>query len=145
MANRIYRHLVANSPVSLGHVVKLEGQLDEWQNRCPAYLRQRPSADDPPWLRLDKDRLVICDKNLRLLILRPFLMRWATLQEAQSDLYPAKIDVDAECAVRCVGIASEIMALVLERLEQPGYPRLGISFLLYAIYSNAYVLISTAY
>lgn len=88
---------------------------------------------------------MICDKNLRLLILRPFLMRWATLQEAQSDLYPAKIDVDAECAVRCVGIASEIMALVLERLEQPGYPRLGISFLLYAIYSNAYVLISTAY
>lgn len=131
MANRIYRHLVANGPVSLVQVAEIEKQVDDWRNRCPLYLWGPAPADAPNWLELVNDRLMICDKNLRLLILRPFLMRWATLTGTDSGSPPTRLDVDIECAVRCVGIASEIMALTLERLQRPEYPRLGVSFLLY--------------
>ncbi|KAE8381615.1 fungal-specific transcription factor domain-containing protein [Aspergillus bertholletiae] len=134
MANRIYRHLVANSPVSVEQVARLEGQVDDWRNRCPIYLRDPAPAQAPDWLKLVIDRLKICDKNLRLLILRPFLMRWATLKTNGSSYASAELDINVQCALRCVKLASEIMALVLERIEQPGYSRLGVSFLLYCLF-----------
>lgn len=132
MANQIYRYLTSVGPISAERAAEFEKQIDDWRSGCPSYLKAAVTATEPDWLKLAKDRLIICDRNLRLLILRPFLMRWATVLQAQDRGAFDETSINAEkpWAVRCLQFASESIDLTLERIERPQFSRLGGSFLM---------------
>ncbi|KAF3396166.1 Regulatory protein GAL4, partial [Penicillium rolfsii] len=141
MANQIYRYLTSMGPISVERAAQFEKQIDDWRSSCPSYLQAAVTATEPDWLKLAKDRIVICDRNLRLLILRPFLMRWATVLQTQNMRACDETSINAEkiWAMRCLQIAAESMNLTLERIERPQFSRLGGSFLMYCLFQGILV------
>ncbi|PWY96059.1 hypothetical protein BO94DRAFT_143759 [Aspergillus sclerotioniger CBS 115572] len=125
MANGIYRSLIAYPTVSLGEVSKLECRIDTWRETLPSCLTDPSNPPACPSLRFTGERLRICEKNLRILLLRPYLMAW-TADDRNGD--------HRALAFRCVEIARESMALVLGCLRRVSYPRTEASFLLYCLF-----------
>ncbi|OGM44791.1 hypothetical protein ABOM_006214 [Aspergillus bombycis] len=125
MANSIYRILLAYPSVPLHEVCRLETQINVWRDTCPSYLHDPSLSTKSPFLRFAGDRLRICDKNLRILLWRPYLMAWTT---------DGGNDEHRVAALRCVETARESMQLVLGCMQNRSYPRVAASFLLYCLF-----------
>ncbi|OJJ36079.1 hypothetical protein ASPWEDRAFT_112273, partial [Aspergillus wentii DTO 134E9] len=130
LANSIYRRLIATPCISIAEVQKLEASIDDLRDSCPSYLKGSGSVLESNWLRFAKDRLRICDKNLRILIWRPYLSLWTSRVQSIHD----ENDVYRESAFRCLHATKGLLALVVDSIRNQRYTRLSASFLLYCLF-----------
>ncbi|CRG90535.1 Regulatory protein GAL4 [Talaromyces islandicus] len=131
-ANNIYRRLISTPNISIPEVQEMEKLIDAWHDSLPPYLKQPNSPADSETMNITKDRLRICDKNLRILLWKPFLFKRPLNESSGHHFIDSKNDLHKECAFRCLFTAKESMSLVLQsiRRRQPNRP--VASFLLYA-------------
>ncbi|OOF97619.1 hypothetical protein ASPCADRAFT_144278 [Aspergillus carbonarius ITEM 5010] len=124
MANSIYRSLIAFPTVSLEEMTTLENRIDTWRATLPSCFTDPSNPPASPFLTFTGERLRICEKNLRILLLRPYLMAWTA--DDRNGAHQAM-------ALRCVETARESMSLVLGCMQRVSYPRTETSFLLYCL------------
>ncbi|PYI10977.1 hypothetical protein BO78DRAFT_414074 [Aspergillus sclerotiicarbonarius CBS 121057] len=125
IANSMYRGLIAYPTVSLEEVSKLESRIDIWRESLPSCFTDPSHPPASSFVRFAGEPLRICEKNLRILLLRPYLMAWTS--DDRNGEHQA-------LAFRCIEIARESMALVLTCMQRASYPRAEVSFLLYCLF-----------
>lgn len=130
-ANTIYRRLVATPNLSVHEVQELERLIDAWHDSHPAYVKGPGSPSDSEVMHFIKYRLQICDKNLRILLWKPFLFNWAQKESTGNYLSDPEKDLHKQCAFRCLYTARESLNLILQSIDRHQHTRIGSSFLLY--------------
>ncbi|KAL2843691.1 fungal-specific transcription factor domain-containing protein [Aspergillus pseudoustus] len=134
VANHVYRRVIANPNLSVSEAQNLEKMIDAWTDSCPPYLKASDAMEVPDWLQFSKDRLRICDKNLRILLWRPFLLKW-TQREIRGDFsFNAESNLDKELAFRCLYAAKTSLGLIIETLGRNQHTKIAGSFLLYCLF-----------
>lgn len=67
------------SRISLLPRCKIEKMIDDCRSSYPSYLTDEDYAPQSAWLRSSRDRLQICDRNLRILLWCPYLLQWVKI------------------------------------------------------------------
>ncbi|KAL2843687.1 fungal-specific transcription factor domain-containing protein [Aspergillus pseudoustus] len=142
LANDIYRAILSeHGTPSIEDALKHEKFIDDQQESFPSYIRAANAPHEPGWLHFSRDRLRICDKNIRILIWRPHLLQW--LAQVGQDPSPEdpRNDEYRQSAVRCLRTAKQSLALTLQSIRNGQHTRLGGSFLSYCLFQVALVFI----
>jgi len=129
-ANVVYRHLIANPDLSVTEAQELGKMIDAWRDSCPPYLKEPSLATEADWVQFSKDRLQICDKNLRILVWRPFLLGLTSRDGNRDSSTDDTNNLQKESALQCLYTAKESMDLILQSINRKQHTRLGASFLL---------------
>jgi len=128
MANAIYRRLVAKPNVSITEMQEMEKMIDDCRSSYPSYLMDDDYASRSAWLRSSNDRLQICDRNLRILLWRPYLLQWVKINSKGEGHEDAVL---RDNGLRCLYAARESLNLVHKTIKGGVHLRLVASFLLY--------------
>lgn len=118
--------------------------MDEWYNSLPHYLRN----DDPnefEWISLSRNRLMWRYWNLRILLYRPILLRWAIERWRRnrpgrpgpqaSDSSDADEDpAERKCRFLCLQNARATISSISEYMERHICTRLAAWYILYFLF-----------
>lgn len=133
MANGIYHRLVAKPNISVAEMQDMEKMIDDCRASHPSYLIDEDYAPRPEWLRFSGDRLQICDRNLRIILWRPYLLQWVKINSKGEGYEDGANDIFRENGLRCLYAARESLNLVRKAIEGGAHLRLAASFLLYVL------------
>ncbi|ODM15000.1 hypothetical protein SI65_09495 [Aspergillus cristatus] len=141
IANAIYRRLVAKPNISIAEMQDMEKMIDDCQCSHPYYLMDEDYMPRSEWLRFSSDRLRICDRNLRILLWRPYLLQWVKMNSKGEESENGANDVFRENGLRCLYAARESLDQVRKTTEDGAHLRLAASFLLYCLFHITLVFV----
>lgn len=130
--NQVYQRLISSPTLTAEETLQLQKPMDDWYNELPIYLKQGSPAE-PDWLALVRNRLMWRDWNLRIVLCRPILLRWAS-ERWSSDAPPEGEEdpAERECRIVCLQNARSSIASISEFMETHICTRLGAWYMLYA-------------
>lgn len=107
--------------------------IDDCRASHPSYLIDGDYAPRSEWLRFSGDRLQICDRNLRIILWRPYLLQWVKINCKDEGYEDNANDVFRENGLRCLYAARESLDLVRKSIDSGAHLRLAASFFLYVL------------
>uniref|UniRef100_A0A093XWE5 Regulatory protein GAL4 n=1 Tax=Talaromyces marneffei PM1 TaxID=1077442 RepID=A0A093XWE5_TALMA len=133
--NHVYQQLLVSSPsISTAEAQELQKPMEEWSNELPYYLKSA-IPDEPDWLALMRNRLMWRDMNMRMLIYRPIVLRWATERwKATENTVEPEDEAEKECRLRCLQFARTTISCMMEYMETHMCTRLGAWYILYFLF-----------
>ena len=100
--------------------------MEEWYNELPIYLKSR-TPNESDWLALVRNRLMWRDWNMRMLIYRPIVLRWASEHWSSASTIDDQEDpAERECRIMCLQYARTSIISISEFMEQHMCTRLGL-------------------
>lgn len=139
MANDINRQLLSSSNITPGHIQLFEQMINEWHSNNPSFCTRLVRVDSvKEWHLTAQRRQLLCDQSLRLLIHRPFLLRWLKTKSMDKDsaLPAEEYSAEAQCRVKGVTIARNTIGQISEWMIKGQTSRLHLSFTLYVSFSD---------
>ncbi|KAL1981234.1 hypothetical protein VTN96DRAFT_2947 [Rasamsonia emersonii] len=132
--NQVYQRLISSPTLTAEETLQLQKPMDDWYNELPIYLKQGSPAE-PDWLALVRNRLMWRDWNLRIVLCRPILLRWAS-ERWSSDAPPEGEEdpAERECRIVCLQNARSSIASISEFMETHICTRLGAWYMLYFLF-----------
>lgn len=108
--------------------------MDEWYNSLPDYLKNPPPPpQEPDSLALVRRRLMWRDWNLRILLYRPILLRWASRRWTPDSPVEDENPAEAECRLLCLQNARMTISSISEYMDHYICTRLGAWYMLYVL------------
>jgi transcriptional regulatory protein GAL4 len=134
--NPLYHRLISNPPPTFRELLELQKPIDAWQNSIPSYFQltnidlHRHEA-----LILARYRLSWRAWNLRVILYRPVVLRWAARRWATTTDEAENEDPDEEqCRLLCLQSARETIASISEYMSGNVTSRLGSWYMLYFLF-----------
>ncbi|KAH7310325.1 putative fungal-specific transcription factor [Rhexocercosporidium sp. MPI-PUGE-AT-0058] len=134
--NQLYHRLISTPAPTSSELLSLQVPLDTWQNSIPAYFQTHsPEIQVNDALVLARYRLSWRTWNLRIILFRPTVLRWATKTWSlgpDNDLNGD--ESDEKCRMLCLESARETIASISEYMAGNLTSRLGSWYLLYFLF-----------
>ncbi|XHF99491.1 hypothetical protein AWENTII_002993 [Aspergillus wentii] len=131
MANNIYRRLLSSTIITGQDIHDLEQTINNWHDESPLCIQ--PNINPvPDWYTIARNRQMLCDRSLRLLIHRPLLLQW--LEKRQLNITEHEYENERHCRVQGLDIARTTIDLITSLIMNGEYSRLTLSFTLYALF-----------
>lgn len=134
LTNSVYQRLISSPALTPEETLSLQKPMEEWYSNLPDYLKQPASMPEPDSLALVRRRLMWRDWNLRTLIYRPILLRWAARRWTPG-LPPEREDpLESDCRMLCLRNARLTIASISEYMDNYICTRLGAWYMLYFLF-----------
>ncbi|OJJ43461.1 hypothetical protein ASPZODRAFT_74508 [Penicilliopsis zonata CBS 506.65] len=147
LTNSVYQRLISSPHLTPEETLNLQKQMEQWYNDLPLYLRHPPPPSpqpQPDHIALVRNRLLWRDWNLRILLYRPILLRWAAGKWAPNTSTPRDDEpFEADCRMLCLQNARFTISSISEYMENNICTRLGAWYFLYFLFQA--VLIPTIF
>lgn len=133
LTNSVYQRLISSPSLTPEETLALQKPMEEWYNNLPDYLKQQPVmtvSPEPESLALVRRRLMWRDWNLRTLIYRPILLRWAARRWTPTPLSEHEDPLESECRMLCLRNARLSIASISEYMDNYICTRLGAWYML---------------
>ncbi len=130
--NQLYHHLISTPPPTSKELIVLQASIDTWQESIPNYFQPySPELLAHDAFLLSRYRLSWRAWNLRIILFRPTVLRWAAKiwTTGQNDDVDAD-DADETCRVLCLQSARETITSISEFMTGNVPSRLGSWYLL---------------
>lgn len=134
LTNKVYQRLISAPSLTPEETLSLQKPMDEWYNSLPEYLKQPPSTpSEPELVALVRCRLMWRDWNLRILLYRPVLLRWASRRWAPDS--PAEVEdpLETDCRMLCLQNARLTISSISVYMDHYICTRLGAWYMLYVL------------
>ncbi|EED13842.1 C6 transcription factor (Gal4), putative [Talaromyces stipitatus ATCC 10500] len=133
--NHVYQQLLVSSPsITTAEAQELQKPMEEWHSELPYYLKSA-IPDEPDWLALMRNRLMWRDMNMRMLIYRPIVLRWASERwKATENTVEPEDEAERECRLHCLQFARATISCMMEYMETHMCTRLGAWYILYFLF-----------
>lgn len=132
LTNSVYQRLISSPSLTPEETLGLQKPMDEWYNGLPDYLKQTVTTPEPDSLALVRRRLMWRDWNLRTLIYRPILLRWAARRWTPGSQPVEHEDpLESDCRMLCLRNARLTIASISEYMDNYICTRLGAWYMLY--------------
>lgn len=136
LTNSVYQRLISSPSLTPEETLNLQKPMEEWYANLPDYLKQQPMLSTNPEsesLALVRRRLMWRDWNLRTLIYRPILLRWAARKWTPTAQAEHEDPLEGECRTLCLRNARLSIASISEYMDNYICTRLGAWYMLYDI------------
>ncbi|KAG4429339.1 hypothetical protein IFR05_015181 [Cadophora sp. M221] len=134
--NQLYHRLISTPAPTSSELLSLQVPLDTWQNSIPAYFQiHSPELQANDAYILARYRLSWRTWNLRIILFRPTVLRWAAkLWSFGPDSDLDGDDSDEKCRMLCLESARETIASISEYMAGNLTSRLGSWYMLYFLF-----------
>ncbi|CRG82890.1 putative transcriptional regulatory protein C139,03 [Talaromyces islandicus] len=137
--NHVYHRLISSPSITAEETKELHKPMEEWYNELPIYLKSS-SPNEPDWLALVRNRLMWRDWNMRMLIYRPIVLRWASEHWSSAEAVGDQEDpAERDCRIRCLQYARTSIISISEFMERHMCTRLGAWYMLYFLFQAALI------
>lgn len=137
LTNSVYQRLISSPSLTPEETLNLQKPMEEWYANLPDYLKQQPTISTNPEsesLALVRRRLMWRDWNLRTLIYRPILLRWAARKWTPTAQAENEDPLESECRTLCLRNARLSIASISEYMDNYVCTRLGAWYMLYDLH-----------
>ncbi|PLN82126.1 fungal-specific transcription factor domain-domain-containing protein [Aspergillus taichungensis] len=134
LTNSVYQRLISSPSLTPEETLTLQKPMEEWYNGLPHYFKQ-PMPQEPANFVLVRNRLMWRDWNLRILIYRPILLRWASRRWTPNT--PAADHEDpyeADCRALCLRNARLTISSITDFMSNHICTRIGAWYMLYFLF-----------
>lgn len=104
--------------------------MEEWYNGLPYYLKQPATTPESDSLALVRNRLMWRDWNLRILVYRPILLRWASRRWTPNTPSEEEDPLEADCRMFCLRNARLTIGSISDYVNNYICARLGAWYML---------------
>lgn len=135
MTKNVYQRLISSPSLTPEETLSLQKPMDDWYQSLPPYLKQATPTPEPDWLALVRNRLMWRDWNLRILLYRPILLRWAARRWSPNPSSEPEPDNPAErdCRLLCLQNARATIASISDFMDNHICTRLGAWYMVYVL------------
>ncbi|KAH8431629.1 fungal specific transcription factor domain-containing protein [Aspergillus melleus] len=133
LANRIYRRLLSVDQISAQEMKSLEDMIDNWHINSSRYSLPFNSKQLPEWAILARDRQLLCDRSLRLLVHRPVLLRLLDKRCISTSIEGVAEDgglAERQCRVNALHTARTTIKIVANLISEGRFLKTTLSFIL---------------
>lgn len=130
--NQLYHRLISTPAPTSSELLSLQAPLDAWQNSLPEYFQiHNPELQANDALIFARYRLSWRTWNLRIILFRPTVLRWAAkVWSVGQNSDPDEDEADEKCRMLCLQSARETIASISEYMAGNLPSRLGSWYLL---------------
>lgn len=132
MANDIYYRILSSDNVTVEDVTTYEQIINNWHNNLSWCTRQTVADQLPTWAIYARDRQMLCDRSLRLLIHRPALLNWfrrKQISRGQIDL--REHSNERQCRASGLSLARGTIRLASRLVQDQQYSIVTLPFILF--------------
>ncbi|KAE8377943.1 fungal-specific transcription factor domain-containing protein [Aspergillus bertholletiae] len=135
MANDIYHRILSTDQITVLDMKTYEQMITDW-HRNLTLCTQHITADQlPAWVRYARDRQMLCDRSLRLLIHRPALLDWLRRKRiSHGQAVLGEQLSERQCRTSGLNLARGTIKLTSHLIQDQQYSDVTLSFTLYALF-----------
>lgn len=128
--NQLHHRLLSRPEPSLQDILSLQAEVDEWENSLPLYFRPNsPLIQSHQAYMFARYRLSWRVWNLKIVLLRPVLLRWSARQKSGDDQAPES-DEEVTCRQDCLQHARETITSISDFMSRDIGTRLSTWYIL---------------
>jgi transcriptional regulatory protein GAL4 len=132
--NPVYHRLISNPPPVAHELLSLQQPIDDWEASIPPYFQlDNPDVHQHDALILARYRLTWRAANLRIILFRPIVLRWAARRWTAQDISDAEDPEEEQCRQLCLQSARETIASISQYMTTNIPSRLGSWYMLSVI------------
>ncbi|KFY15564.1 hypothetical protein V492_01905 [Pseudogymnoascus sp. VKM F-4246] len=133
--NLIYHRLISNPPPAAHELLSLQEPIDRWESSIPSYFQlDNPDVHQHDALILARYRLTWRAANLRIILFRPIVLRWAAKRWTAQDVSEVEDPEEEQCRELCLQSARETIASISQYMTTNIPSRLGSWYMLYFLF-----------
>lgn len=131
--NPLYHRLISTTPPTVDELLSLQRAIDDWEQTIPNYFQlNNPDFNQQDWLIQARYRLSWRSWNIRIILFRPVVLRWAAKrwkvnQHEEEDIHDAK---EEQCRLLCLQSARKTITSISEYMANNVPARLGSWYML---------------
>ncbi|KAI9370734.1 fungal-specific transcription factor domain-containing protein [Aspergillus egyptiacus] len=134
LTNSVYQRLISSPSPTPEETLSLEKPMEEWYNGLPDYIKQPELSSVSDNFALVRNRLLWRDWNLRILIYRPILLRWASRRWTPNTSTEPEDPFEADCRMLCLRNARLTISSIADFVNNHLVTRLGAWYILYFLF-----------
>ncbi|OJJ34169.1 hypothetical protein ASPWEDRAFT_52449 [Aspergillus wentii DTO 134E9] len=134
LTNGVYQRLISSPSLTPEETLNLQKPMEEWYNGLPYYLKQPATTPESDSLALVRNRLMWRDWNLRILVYRPILLRWASRRWTPNTPSEEEDPLEADCRMFCLRNARLTIGSISDYVNNYICARLGAWYMLYFLF-----------
>jgi transcriptional regulatory protein GAL4 len=133
LTNSVYQRLISTPSLTPEETLSLQKPMEEWYNNLPDYFKTPPPTSESDPFALVRNRLMWRDWNLRILLYRPILLRWASRRwTPTTGSSPDHEDpLEADCRRLCLRNARLTLSSITDFVNNHICTRIGAWYMLY--------------
>lgn len=140
LTNNVYQRLISNPTLTAEETLELQKPMEEWYDGLPEYFKHPTSAHEPEYIAFARNRLRWRDWNLRTLVYRPILLRWASRSWMRNESPRDETPLEVDCRMRCLQNARLTLASISDFMNYHVCSRLAAWYMLYVCLFFTYLL-----
>ncbi|PYI07059.1 C6 transcription factor [Aspergillus sclerotiicarbonarius CBS 121057] len=133
LTNSVYQRLISGPSLTPEETLGLQKPMEEWYNGLPDYFKQPPTPVSDAFA-LVRNRLMWRDWNLRILLYRPILLRWASRRWTPNSAPEPEDPLEADCRMLCLRNARLSIASIADFVNNHVCTRIGAWYMLYFLF-----------
>lgn len=137
LTNSVYQRLISTPSLTPEETLSLQKPMEEWYSNLPDYFKTPPTTSESDPFALVRNRLMWRDWNLRILLYRPILLRWASRRWTPTT--GSSIDqedpLEADCRRLCLRNARLTLSSITDFVNHHICTRIGAWYMLYVTHS----------
>lgn len=136
LTNSVYQRLISTPSLTPEETLSLQKPMEEWYNNLPDYFKTPPPTSESDPFALVRNRLMWRDWNLRILLYRPILLRWASRRwTPTTGSSPDHEDpLEADCRRLCLRNARLTLSSITDFVNNHICTRIGAWYMLYFLF-----------
>ncbi|KKK13877.1 hypothetical protein P175DRAFT_0435167 [Aspergillus ochraceoroseus IBT 24754] len=136
LTNSVYQRLISGPNPTAEETLSLQKPMEEWYNGLPDYFKQPISNNESDNFALVRNRLMWRDWNLRILLYRPILLRWASRRWTPNPNNHTEPEdpLEADCRKLCLRNARLTISSIADFVNNHLCTRLGAWYMLYFLF-----------
>ncbi|CAK40832.1 lactose regulatory protein lac9 and GAL4-like protein [Aspergillus niger] len=133
LTNSVYQRLISGPSLTPEETLGLQRPMEEWYNGLPDYFKQPPTPISDAFA-LVRNRLMWRDWNLRILLYRPILLRWASRRWTPNSAPEPEDPLEADCRRLCLRNARLTISSIADFVNNHVCTRIGAWYMLYFLF-----------
>ncbi|KAE8370870.1 fungal-specific transcription factor domain-containing protein [Aspergillus caelatus] len=134
MANSINHQILSTDHVTVFDLKTYEQMINDWHNNVTLCMQHTMVDQLPDWARYARDRQMLCDRSLRLLIHRPALLNWLRRKRiSHGQAILGEEPGERQCRASGLNLARGTIKLTSRLVQDHQYSNVALSFILYAL------------
>ncbi|GIK01125.1 lactose regulatory protein lac9 and GAL4-like protein [Aspergillus viridinutans] len=134
--NSVYQRLISTPSLTAEETLGLSKPMEDWYNGLPHYFKQPITTPESDNFALVRNRLMWRHWNLRILLYRPILLRWASRRWTPTPDSPPEPEdpLETECRMLCLRNARWTISSISDFVNNHICTRLGAWYMLYFLF-----------
>ncbi|KFY39549.1 hypothetical protein V495_05890 [Pseudogymnoascus sp. VKM F-4514 (FW-929)] len=133
--NPVYHRLISTPPPGAHELLSLQKPIDDWEASIPPYFQlDNPDVHQHDALILARYRLTWRAANVRIILFRPIVLKWAARRWTAQDIPETEDPEEEQCRQLCLQSARETIASISRYMTTNIPSRLGSWYMLYFLF-----------